>query len=236
MTEIWKEIDDRYSVSSLGRVKSNYANKERILKPFTNDFGYLIVDLRHGKDRKSVAVHRLVAFAFIDNPNPDKYKEVNHKDENKANNCADNLEWCDTRYNCNYGTRNLRKGLNCRKPICSVDINGVITRYNSRIEAERATGIDGASISKALSDRFKHNKTAGGMLWFYATDSIEQTIQEKRIQSELVTKKIYSVDKDGNKEFYQSISEAHKKTGVSNICRALKNGLTAGGRHWFYDI
>ena len=77
MEEIWKEIDDRYSVSNLGRVKSNYANKERILKPFYNHYGYLMVDIRHPGYRKSIAVHRLVAIAFI--PNPDNLLEVNHK-------------------------------------------------------------------------------------------------------------------------------------------------------------
>ena len=135
MNEIWKEIDDRYSVSNLGRVKSNYANKERILKPTPDARGYLKVDLRHGEIRKGMMVHRLVALAFIENPNPENFKEVNHKDEDKTNNCVDNLEWCDTIYNCNYGTRNKRKGDNCKKPVCSVDKYGNVVHYNSRNEA-----------------------------------------------------------------------------------------------------
>lgn len=171
MNEIWKVIDDRYSVSNLGRVKSNYANKERILKPFYNHDGYLMVDIRHPNTRKSISVHRLVAIAFI--PNPNNLKEVNHKDENKTNNCVDNLEWCDTKYNCNYGTRNERKGINCRKPICSVDENGKITHYGSRMEASKLTGIDDTSISKALSKNATRNKTAGGLLWFYDDENIE---------------------------------------------------------------
>ena len=165
MNEIWKSIDDRYSISNFGRVKSNYANKERILKPYKNQRGYLMVSIRHAGIQKTMQVHRLVANAFI--PNPDNLPEVNHKDEDKTNNCVDNLEWCTTEYNCNYGTRNVRKGINCRKQICSVDENGNVVHYSSRIEASNATGINGTSISKALSDNASKNKTAGGRMWFY---------------------------------------------------------------------
>lgn len=165
MNEIWKNIDSRYSISNLGRVKSNYANKERILKPFQDIRGYLKVDLRHEGKRKTMFVHRLVALAFI--PNPDNFKEVNHKDEDKENNCVDNLEWCDTKYNCNYGTRNERKADGCMKKIYSLDEDGTITYYNSRNEAGKLLNIDATSISKVLSDNYPQNKTAGGKQWFY---------------------------------------------------------------------
>lgn len=167
MTEIWKEIDDRYSVSNLGRVKSNYANKERILKPFKDTRGYLKVDMRHGEERKSMMVHRLVALAFIDNPHPESWNEINHKDEDKTNNCVSNLEWCDTKYNSNYGTRNIRKAIACQKKIYSLDKDGTITYYNSRNEAGNILGINPTAISKALSDNYPQNKTAGGKQWFY---------------------------------------------------------------------
>ena len=106
MEEVWKNIDDRYSISNFGNVKSNYANKERMLKPYKNHDGYLMIDLRSPGKRKSISVHRLVAQAFI--PNPDNLPEVNHKDEDKTNNMVDNLEWCDAKYNMNYGTRQKR--------------------------------------------------------------------------------------------------------------------------------
>ena len=233
MEEIWKEIDDRYSVSNLGRVKGNYANKERILKPFYNHDGYLMVDIRHPQTRKSVSVHRLVAMAFI--PNPDNLKEVNHKDENKTNNCVENLEWCDTKYNCNYGTRNERKGINCRKSICSVDKDGKITYYGSRMEASELTGINDTSISKALSGNASRNKTAGGMLWFYNDGDIEQMMKETGVRPKSIKKPIYSIDAEGNIEHYESRAEALKITGINNIGRSLKNGTTEGGRQWFYD-
>lgn len=164
MEEIWKELDDRYSVSNLGNVKSNYANKERILKPFKNKRGYLLVDIRHKESRKSITVHRLVAKLFIENPN--NYKEVNHKDEDKTNNCVDNLEWCDTKYNCNYGTRNIRKAEKCKKKIYSIDKDGNIEYFNSRNEAGELLGIDPTSISKSLKGTYP-NKTAGKRQWFY---------------------------------------------------------------------
>ena len=231
MNEIWKQIDDRYSVSNFGRIKSNYANKERILKPYKNHRGYLMVDLRHPNTRKGMQVHRLVAIAFI--PNPNNLPEVNHKDEDKTNNCVDNLEWCTTEYNCNYGTRNIRKGINCRKAICSVDANGNIVHYASRIEASNTTGISDTSISKALSDKTPQNKTAGGMLWFYDDGNIDQMIKEMNIKAKTNKKKVYSVDSDKAIVHYSSVSEAHRKTGINNIVRALKNGTPAGGRVWF---
>lgn len=166
MTEIWKEIDNRYSVSNLGRVKSNYANKERIMRPTINQYGYLKVDLRNNGERAGVSVHRLVAMAFI--PNPDNLPEVNHKDEDKTNNCVDNLEWCTTKYNCNYGTRNIRKGKNCMKKVYSLSPDGSIDYFESVKEAANMLGIRSTSISKVLSSNYPHNKTAGGKLWFYA--------------------------------------------------------------------
>lgn len=235
MSEIWKEIDDRYSVSNLGRVKSNYANKERILKPTPDARGYLKVDLRHGEKRKGMMVHRLVAFAFIENPDPENFKEVNHKDENKTNNCVDNLEWCDTKYNCNYGTRNQRKGENCKKRVCSVDKNGNVTHYNSRNEAAELIGIDATSISKCLRSNLSQNITAGGMLWFYDDGNIEQMIRENNIKAKPFEKAVYSIDVNGKIERYISASQAHRETGINNIARSIKNGTLAGGRHWFYD-
>ena len=107
--EIWKNIvgyEGKYQISNLGRVKSlkdRYGYRERILKPSTNKRGYKkVVLVKVGEKRKTFLVHRLVAEAFI--PNPNNYSEVNHKDENPSNNNVDNLEWCTRKYNINYGT------------------------------------------------------------------------------------------------------------------------------------
>ena len=107
MEEEWRYIkgyEGNYQISTLGRVKSFY--KKDVLKPGKLRDGYLIVGLYKEGKRKHYKVHKLVAEAFI--PNPNNYKEINHKDENKSNNCVSNLEWCTHKYNINYGTRSQR--------------------------------------------------------------------------------------------------------------------------------
>ena len=119
MQELWKDIigyEGLYQVSNLGRVKSlervtiskngkRYTCQELCLR-FGNIKGYKFVVLRKNCKSRQVLVHRLVAQAFI--PNLDNLPEVNHKDENPANNCVDNLEWCTHKYNSNYGTAKIR--------------------------------------------------------------------------------------------------------------------------------
>lgn len=87
-----------YWVTQAGEIINR---KGVVLKPYDNGYGYLIVDLRKGKSKKHIRVHRIVAEAFI--KNPDNLPEVNHKDENKHNNSVRNLEWCTSSYNKQYG-------------------------------------------------------------------------------------------------------------------------------------
>ena len=101
MTEIWKDIKDYegiYQVSNLGNIKSYYTKK--MLKPYINIYGYCRISLYKNHKCKNCAVHRLVAEAFI--PNPNKLKTVNHIDEDKLNNCVDNLEWTTIKDNVIY--------------------------------------------------------------------------------------------------------------------------------------
>ena len=117
MSEEWRSVpgyEGLYEVSSYGRVRSldmyvkcRYGNyrlhKGKVLSPAKDKNGYLKVNLCcNGKD-KIIRVHRLVAQAFI--LNPDNLSEINHKDEDKTNNSVENLEWCDRKYNINYGSR-----------------------------------------------------------------------------------------------------------------------------------
>ena len=113
--ETWKDVkgyEGFYLVSSFGRVKrtkhttNEKGFEERIKKTGKDKDGYVTVMLYKGKHKKLCKVHRLVAEAFV--PNPSALPMVNHKDESKDNNCANNLEWCDCTYNNNYGTRNQR--------------------------------------------------------------------------------------------------------------------------------
>lgn len=103
MKEIFKDIlgyEGLYQVSNLGNVKSMYTNK--ILSAATKKRGYQYVNLYKDKLSKMHQIHRLVATAFI--PNPNNLPIVNHKDEDPTNNKAENLEWCTHTYNINYGT------------------------------------------------------------------------------------------------------------------------------------
>ena len=121
MEEIWKPVkgfEGYYEVSNLGRVRSidrvvvdTVRNCERLLK------GKVLIQKDNGNGYKNVMfckehkiynkyVHRLIAEAFL--PNPDNLPQVNHKDEDKSNNRVDNLEWCTSFYNNEYGTRKKR--------------------------------------------------------------------------------------------------------------------------------
>ena len=113
--EIWKPIDGfegLYEVSNLGRIKilqktrsDGKVYKEKLMKISTNG-SYCEVSLHKEGKASHHLVHRLVAKAFI--PNPEGLPQVNHIDENKTNNCVENLEWCTAKYNSNYGTRAKR--------------------------------------------------------------------------------------------------------------------------------
>lgn len=104
MIENWKPATGVYEVSDQGNVRNRKTG--RLLKQVKNKDGYLQVGLREDGKSKSFRVHRLVAFAFI--PNPDNLPQVNHKNEDKTDNRVENLEWCDAKYNSNYGTHNKR--------------------------------------------------------------------------------------------------------------------------------
>lgn len=161
-----KGYEGLYAITEDGRVWSYRRNK--YLKSTEDKKGYLRVDLYKDKKRSNYKIHRLVAEAFIDNPN--NLPQVNHKNENKANNCVDNLEWCDTAYNLNYGNypSNMAEKLkgNCRagKKVECIE-TGII--YKSMLEASRQTGINNASISNTLNGLAK---TAGGYHWRFANE------------------------------------------------------------------
>ena len=106
MEEIWKDVvgyEGDYMVSSYGRVKTIKFGRNKILGCGVDNRGYTHTTLFKGGKRETRNVHKLVATAFI--PNPNNYPQVNHKDENKINNNVSNLEWCTVLYNNCYGTR-----------------------------------------------------------------------------------------------------------------------------------
>jgi len=166
--EEWKIIEgyDNYMVSNLGRVKN--IKTGLLLKPNTNKDGYLYVTIFSNKKPKSFTIHRLVAVAFI--PNPYNLPQVNHKDEDKTNNCVDNLEWCDSKYNINYGTSLKRRAESQKndhrsKPVEMFSLEWVKEgEFISINEASRQTGIDKGNICNNCIGRCK---SVGGHIFRY---------------------------------------------------------------------
>ena len=98
--EIWKDIvgyENKYQISSWGRLR----NTNGMMKPMIASNGYLVACLWKNNKQRKFVMHRLVAQAFLENPQ--NYKEINHIDEDKTNNRVENLEWCSHKYNMNYG-------------------------------------------------------------------------------------------------------------------------------------
>lgn len=168
----WEGI---YQVSNTGKIRRLFKNKTRELKGVIKKGGYKSVLLKANGKYKCELIHRLVAKAFI--PNPNDLPQVNHKDENKLNNNIDNLEWCTAKYNSNYGTKNERlsktKTNNTynMKPIRCIETGMV---YPTLHEAGRQTGINVQNISMCCkgivySERkgFTQRHTAGGYHWEY---------------------------------------------------------------------
>lgn len=199
--EEWRDIkgfEGYYKVSSKGQIisierkdKNNHIRQQRIIKQRYDKYGYLFVCLCKDGNAKYYKVHRLVASAFI--PNPKEYPQVNHKDESKDNNDVNNLEWCDAKYNSNYGNRNLLisksktgkpvpklqgKGNHffgkhfsgekspSAKKVAQYSLNGeYIKTYPCMNEAGRNTGIHSSAISMCCRGK---RKSSGGYIWKYA--------------------------------------------------------------------
>ena len=148
--EKWKPIkgyEGLYEISNYGDIRS-YTKRSngKLLKPQISRKGYLTVMLYKDSVVKCLKIHRLVAQAFL--PNPDNLPQINHKDENKRNNDVNNLEWCTNEYNHNYGSRNKRSGVNAgisntNNPLTSKSIkqytmNGeFVKEWESMAEAQR---------------------------------------------------------------------------------------------------
>lgn len=145
--EEFRDIDEYYAVSNYGRIKSLRNNKILKLHEDSKGKGYKYISLNYNGVKKSFQVHRLVAKAFI--PNPNNLPCVNHKDENPSNNYVENLEWCSYSYNLSYGTKIQREHLtkienncsNAPKKVVQKDKEGnIIAIHNSANEAAHFVG------------------------------------------------------------------------------------------------
>ena len=146
-----------YAVTSCGKVYSY--KRKKFLKPFKRKGGYLSVGLYKNGKTNYYLVHRLVAMAYI--PNPDNLPQINHKDENKENNALQNLEWCDQSYNINYGSRNKRIAKSLSKPVFCEELNRT---FDGARAAARELGLDYSNINRCCTGE---RKTTGGYHWKY---------------------------------------------------------------------
>ena len=185
MGEEWRNVkgyEGLYQVSNYGRVTSFY-QPARILKPNPSRAGYLTVELFQQGRSKRILTHRLVAIAFIENPF--NLPQVNHKDENKSNNHATNLEWCTASYNVRYGQGYILRRLNTNYPAIAEKLktsqrgagnnnakavvqwhpNGQrLSQFATIRDATKCTNINGSHISETCKGK---RKSAGGFLWAY---------------------------------------------------------------------
>lgn len=247
MEEIWKDVkgfEGRYQVSNLGRVRSlEWPGHRGIMRKLTINkrWGYYRMCLVNAEgQRKYCNVHRLVAIAFI--PNPDNLPEINHKDENKLNNVVcfnpdgsidterTNLEWCTGLYNLRYGTRveRMQKAVNepRMRPVNQYDFDGnLLHSYKSIAEASRETGISRRSLSHVCKNTFRHS--ANGYVFRYSDDDTPWVCFDKKICrcNKERMRKIDQYDIHGNfVRSYESQNEASRKTGI--VRRVIWNILS----------
>lgn len=149
-----KGYEGLYAITSCGKVWSYFSGQ--FLKPEITEKGYLRVSLIKNGKVKHFKIHRLVAEAYI--PNPEGKPQVNHKDEDKTHNYVGNLEWMTSKENNNYGTRNQK----IRKPVYCVELD---REFESITAAAKELGLSKGNISNALSGKYK---TCGGYHWQFA--------------------------------------------------------------------
>lgn len=216
LIEEWRDVvgfEGLYQVSNLGRVKgldrlvdTNINNvdkrisKGKLLKPQFNNKGYKRVNLCKNGTFKSVFVHRLVAEAFI--PNPNNYPVVNHKDENKQNNCVENLEWCTQKYNMNW--------------------NGVMKKVGLKL---RKTEEEKKYNRKKYEEAHKEEKRRY-MQEYHRKHYIPTGTRTKKKVSQYTIEGIHIKDYDSIAEAYNDTGVRH----ISCVCNGSRN--SAGGYIW----
>lgn len=232
---MWKKIIDKdiitnYSVSDTGEVRKDINNY--IMKPYIQH-GYAHVTLQINKKPKRFNIHRLVAIAFI--PNPENKPYVNHIDGDKTNNCVNNLEWVTPSENTQHAIRTGLKSPTREKEVVQFGLDGKrICEYKSLAEAARITGSSEAKISICCQkQREQHN----GFQWRYKSECCEnlQPIKEYRTKK----KQVAQIDTETGEviAIYESLQAAARAvngshSAISNIINHKKQTKTHKGFGW----
>lgn len=253
--EVWKDIpgySGRYQASNLGRVRST--NKEvtksngvvsfykgKILKTFVGTGGYLYIVIAKKPNKFCTRrLHRVIAETFI--PNPLNLPQINHINEDKADNRACNLEWCTGSYNTNYGHRAEKFALSMRnnptlsKEVNQYDLEGNYLRsFPSAAEAARYLNLDGKTagcrIGQCCRHLFSRGNSAYGFLWEFTTPD-NKGIPIGKVQIGIPVYQ-YSLDNCLIKRWDNIRTAAQTlKLSEGNIIRACKYNRTCGGFKW----
>lgn len=260
MEEIWKDIEgfEGYQVSNLGNVRSldrvvvnslghNCHYKGRYMSKHKDNKGYLRASIGSKDNLKLRPIHRLVALAFIDNP--DNKPEVNHIDEDKTNNNVNNLEWTTTKENNHWGTRTerARKSLinnDSSTKVIAINLSDLTTMYlPSMTEAFRLGLCSGPSIVNAIIKNYKSDRTANGYTYvkledFNTPDKRKRVLEyARKLYNSLYPKPVFLYNPDtGDKKIYESQHVASVETGITqgNLSYAIKAGTRAKGYYASY--
>lgn len=247
--EVWKPYPEFsfIEVSSLGRVRTldrvvtrgngKLLIKGRILKQQRNGGGYLQVWFKVNGKNVDKSVHRLVAQTFISNP--DGLPQVNHRDCDRTNNCADNLEWCDASYNARYREK---YGVSAAEawghPMFAINLNtSEVLCFKSQSEASRMLGVGMGNINNVVKGR---RKQAGGY-WFTEDSSIEAIKNDKDKLRNIVAGKVsdYSIFAINLTTLevlhFSSRSEASRalRINIGNLNNVVKGQRNQAGGYWF---
>lgn len=247
--ECWKPVEgyENYQVSTNGNVKSlNYhrTGKEKKMKPKKNKRGYLVISLSKNNKRKWYTIHRLVANAWLKpNDDPEHKTHINHRNETKDSNHYSNLEWCNVKYNANWGTRNERISKtmtngSLSKTVYQYTLDGeFIKEWPSAHEVERQTGFSRSNISTCCQGK---SKTVYGYAWSYVPLGKQSCQKKVAVKYNTKNSKVvyqYSLDGELVNE-WPSVAEIGRQLGYasSNIvnCCNGKN-KTAHGFIWRYE-
>ena len=247
MDEIWIDIKftdtdsieydytGLYQVSNLGNVKTlekydrlGRKYNEKIKKLRKEKSGYIRVQLTKNGENKFFAVHRLVAYMFIQNDDPKNKVQVNHINEDKSNNTVENLEWCTASYNTNYGTRNERVAEKLKDREFSEETrNKMSEKAKGRKQSDKAK----QKASETCKARIGEKHPMYGK---------HQSEEAKRKMSDNSTSKRQVVQTTLDGEFiktWNSITEVTKTLGIdgssiSKVCRG--KSTHAKGYKWYY--